>query len=112
MGQIIHFSLEAFNQSMEFTHQTGIENIYLDSNGTQLSFIDNKSNAYVYQIINENIKMIPNCPDNIEGIIWDENITERSIFAVYNKTIIVTYIFVQYFIKGDLLIIYCIPNKF
>ncbi|KAK2581953.1 hypothetical protein KPH14_002396 [Odynerus spinipes] len=100
MGHIIYFYLEAFNKSTEFTHDNGIKNIYLDANGTQLCFIDNKMDVYVYDPVNENIIQVPDCPDSVEGIIWDQNILERSIFAVYNKNVIVTYIFIKYFIEG------------
>ncbi|XP_054000054.1 WD repeat-containing protein 19 [Hylaeus anthracinus] len=100
MGHIIYFCLEVFNQCTEYIHNTGIKEIYLDANGTQLCFIDNKSDAYVYSPMQEIVLQIPDCPDYIQGIIWDQNILERNIFAVYNKSIIVTYIFVKYFIKG------------
>ncbi|XP_046624059.1 WD repeat-containing protein 19 isoform X1 [Neodiprion virginianus] len=101
MGRIVYFYLEAFDQSSEVTHNSGIKQIYLDANGTQLSFVDEKYDAYVYDPINENIIQIPECPDSIEGIIWDQNIFERGVFAVYNQSIIVTYIFVKYHIEGS-----------
>ncbi|KAL2734556.1 WD repeat-containing protein 19-like [Vespula maculifrons] len=104
MGHIIYFYLEAFNKSTEFTHNNGIKNIYLDANGTQLCFIDSKSDVYLYDPINENIIQVPECPEAIEGIIWDQNIFERSIFAIYNKNIIVTYIFIKYFVEGQKII--------
>ncbi|KAF7379168.1 hypothetical protein HZH68_017013 [Vespula germanica] len=67
MGHIIYFYLEAFNKSTEFTHNNGIKNIYLDANGTQLCFIDSKSDVYLYDPINENIIQVPECPETIEG---------------------------------------------
>lgn len=102
MGRIIYFYLEAFSQSTEFLHNNGIRKIYLDANGTQLCFVDDKSDSYVYDPINETVVQIPDCPDSIEGIIWDQNIFERMIFAVYNKHIITTYVFVKYYVEGKL----------
>nr|KAF7387626.1 hypothetical protein H0235_018348 [Vespula pensylvanica] len=58
---------KAFNKSTEFTHNNGIKNIYLDANGTQLCFIDSKSDVYLYDPINENIIQVPECPEAIEG---------------------------------------------
>lgn len=72
----------------------------MDANGVQLCFVDNKSDVYVFDPINEAAIAVPDCPDNIDGILWDQNIFERAIFAVYNKSVIVTYIFVKYFIEG------------
>lgn len=72
----------------------------MDANGVQLCFVDNKSDVYVFDPINEAAIAVPDCPDNIDGILWDQNIFERAIFVVYNKSVIVTYIFVKYFIEG------------
>lgn len=72
----------------------------MDANGVQLCFVDNKLNTYVFDPINEAAIAVPDCPDNIDGILWDQNIFERAIFAVYNKSVIVTYIFVKYFVEG------------
>lgn len=52
MGHIVYFYLETFNQCTEFIHNNGIKELYLDANGTQLCFIDNKSDAYVFDPIN------------------------------------------------------------
>ena len=100
MGHIIYFCLETFHQCTEFIHNNGIKKLYLDANGVQLCFIDNKLDVYVFDPINEAAIAVPDCPDNIDDILWDQNIFERTIFAVYNKSIIVTYIFVKYFIEG------------
>ncbi|XP_076236024.1 intraflagellar transport protein Oseg6 isoform X2 [Calliopsis andreniformis] len=100
MGHIIYFCLEVFNQCSEHVHNNGIKEIYLDANGTQLCFIDNKSDAYVYNPVQEIVLQIPDCPDCIEGILWDQNILERNTFAIYNKNIVITYTFVKYFIEG------------
>ncbi|XP_012136571.2 intraflagellar transport protein Oseg6 isoform X1 [Megachile rotundata] len=104
MGHIIFFCLEVFNQCMEYVHNNSIKEIYLDANGTQLCFIDNKLDVYVYNPMQETILQIPDCPDCIQGIIWDQNILERNIFAAYNKNIVSMYIFVKYFIEGTKII--------
>jgi WD repeat-containing protein 19 len=100
MGHIIYFYLEMFNQSSEYVHNNGIKELYPDVNGTQLCFIDSKSDTYVFDPINETVYAVPDCPDNIDGVLWDQNIFERAIFAIYSKSIIVTYIFVKYFVEG------------
>lgn len=100
MGRIVHFYLEVFNHSTELSHNTGIKEIYLDTHGTLLAFIDDKHDVFVYDPINEIVVQVPDCLDTIEGIIWDQNINERCTFAIYNKLIIVTYIFVKYHIEG------------
>lgn len=101
MGHIIYFCLEAFNQCSEYMHNNGIKEIYLDANGTQLCFVDNKSDVYMYNPAQEIVLQIPDCPDCVEGILWDQNILERNVFAIYNKNSVITYTFVKYFIEGE-----------
>lgn len=101
MGRIVYFYLEVFNHSTEYSHSNGIKQIYLDSNGTQMCFIDDKHDVYVYDPINESVIPVPDCPDSVEGIVWDQNIFERFVFIVYNKTTIITYVFVKYHVDGE-----------
>ncbi|XP_066602951.1 WD repeat-containing protein 19 [Prorops nasuta] len=101
MGRIVYFHLEQFNQSTEFTHNNGIKNIYLDANGTQLCFTDNKADTFIYDPIDESVVQVPvDCPDSTDGIIWDQNILERNVFAIFNKSVIRAYIYVKYFVEG------------
>lgn len=101
MGKIVYFYLEVFNHSTEYSHTNGIKQIFLDANGTQLCFVDEKHDLYIYDPINENVIPVPDAPDSAEGVIWDQNIYERSIFAVYNKNFIATYVFVKYHVDGN-----------
>lgn len=101
MGRIVYFYLDVFNNSSEYSHNSGIKNIYMDVNGTNICFIDDKNDIYLYNPVDEKIITVQDCPDSAEGIIWDQNIYESSIFAVYNKYIITTYIFVKYSIEGS-----------
>ncbi|XP_017879178.1 WD repeat-containing protein 19 isoform X2 [Ceratina calcarata] len=101
MGHVIYFNLDVFNQSTEYLHENGIQEIYADANGTQLCFVDNKFDVYLYNPVYEVILQVSDCPDSVQGVIWDQNIFERNIFAVYNKNVITTYIFVKYSIEGE-----------
>ncbi|XP_034942725.1 WD repeat-containing protein 19 [Chelonus insularis] len=101
MGRIVYFHIETFNSSTEYSHKSGIKNIYLDANGTIACFIDDKDQVFIHDPVNEKVMQVPEPPDDIEGVIWDQNICERSIFAIYNKLNIVTYIFVKYHIDGS-----------
>lgn len=100
MGHIVYFSLEAFNQSTTYTHTNGIRQIFLDSNGTQLCFIDDKGDVYLYDPLKENVAQVPDRPENAEGVVWEQYLYERHIFLVYNKTIVTTYAFVKFHIEG------------
>ncbi|CAG5102206.1 Similar to Wdr19: WD repeat-containing protein 19 (Mus musculus) [Cotesia congregata] len=101
MGRIVYFCLDVFNHSTEYSHISGIKNIFMDVTGTNMCFIDDKNDIFVYNPVDERIVTVPDCPDSPEGVIWDQNIYERSIFAIYNKSFISTYIFIKYNIEGS-----------
>lgn len=103
MGNVTYFYLEEFKQAVKFSHNHGIKQVYLDANGSQVSFIDSKLDAYVYDPITEAVLQVPDCPDSAEGIVWDQNLMERYVFAVYNNSIITTYAFIRYHIEGKLI---------
>lgn len=51
MGHIVYVHLEELNVATEFKHSIGISNLYTDSAGTRLVFVDTKSQAYVYDVV-------------------------------------------------------------
>ncbi|KAK0167381.1 hypothetical protein PV327_004788 [Microctonus hyperodae] len=101
MGRIVHFYLQVFNHSTEYSHNNGIKEIYLDTNGTLMCFIDSKNDVFIYDPINENVIQVPDYLDVVDGIIWDQSIYEKSLFGIYNKSVIVAYIFIKYHIEGS-----------
>lgn len=106
MGNIVYYYLEEFKQAIKYSHSHGVKQVYLDANGSQLCFMDNKLDIYVYDPINETIFQAPDCPDSVEGVIWDQNLMERNVFAVYNNNTIATYVFIRYHIEGTTFFIY------
>ncbi|XP_001606822.2 WD repeat-containing protein 19 isoform X1 [Nasonia vitripennis] len=101
MGNIVYFYLEEFKQAIKYSHSHGVKQVYLDANGSQLCFMDNKLDIYVYDPINESIFQAPDCLDSVEGVVWDQNLMERNVFAVYNSNTIATYVFIRYHIEGS-----------
>lgn len=102
MGNVIYFYLDEFKQAVKFSHNHGIKQVYLDANGSQVSFIDSKLDALIYDPINDTVLQVPDCPDSAEGFIWDQNIMERYIFAVHNSSTITTYAFMRYHVDGNI----------
>ncbi|XP_015117789.1 WD repeat-containing protein 19 [Diachasma alloeum] len=100
MGKIVNFYLEVFNHSTELSHSTGIKQIFLDANGTIMCFIDEKHDAYVYDPVNEIVSQVPEPPDGMDGVIWDQNVFERFVFGIFNRTTITTYVYTKYHIEG------------
>ncbi|XP_014214190.1 WD repeat-containing protein 19 [Copidosoma floridanum] len=100
LGDIVYFHLEEFKRATKLSHNNGIKQLYLDANGSLLSFIDSKLEAFVWDPINEASYYAPDCPDSVQGILWDQNLDERTIFAAYNGTTVATYAFMRYHVNG------------
>lgn len=100
MGNIVYFYLEEFKQAVRYSHTCGVRQVYLDANGSQACFIDNKQDVFVYDPLKETVFQAPDSPDSAEGVVWDQNLLERNIFAVYNSNTITTYAFIRYHIDG------------
>ena len=49
-GGINYFYIEDWNMVNEFRHIVGIKDIFPDSSGTRVIFIDNKSDGFVYKV--------------------------------------------------------------
>lgn len=101
MGFIVYYSLEVLNQSRKFSHVIGIKQIMLDTAGVYVSFVDKKGDVFIYDPVNDHCLQVPDCPESVEDIIWNQNPCERNIFAVCNKTTIANYVFVKYHIEGQ-----------
>ncbi|KAJ8679660.1 hypothetical protein QAD02_015447 [Eretmocerus hayati] len=101
MGNIIYFYLEEFKQAMKYSHNSGIKQLYLDTNGSLLCFIDSKLDIYIYDPINECTFQAPDPPDSVEEIIWDQNLADRTVFIAFNANMITTYIFLRYHVQGS-----------
>ncbi|XP_058805723.1 WD repeat-containing protein 19 [Phymastichus coffea] len=104
MGNLVYFYLEEFKQAVRYSHTCGIKQVYLDANGSEACFIDNKRDIFVYDPLNETVFQAPDSPDSAEGVVWDQNLLERNIFAAYNSNIITTYAFIRYHIDGTKII--------
>lgn len=44
---------------------------------------------------------IPGLPNKIVGVTWDNNLSDRDVFIVYDEHDIFTYIYVKYSIYGE-----------
>ncbi|KAF7987479.1 hypothetical protein HCN44_003241 [Aphidius gifuensis] len=106
-GKIKYFYIDTFNYSNEYLHKIGIKYIYQDINGTYICFIDDNNDVYLYDPINDMTIMINDCPNDIQGIIWNQNIYDKTLFCIYNKQAIVTYNFIKYHIDGAKIINIC-----
>ncbi|KAG1659031.1 WD repeat-containing protein 19 [Nymphon striatum] len=91
-GALYFFYLEDMAMVNEFRHHCGIVNIYPDNATTRLIFIDEKSDAYIYNPIDDQTILVPDLASNVVSVIWESWPPDKNIFIVYDREYIYTYI--------------------
>ncbi|XP_072391731.1 WD repeat-containing protein 19 isoform X3 [Diabrotica undecimpunctata] len=102
MGSILYFHLDEWSRALEYKHSIGIINVYVDPAGTRLVFVDIKINGYVFNAVLNEAVAIPNLPNKVLGVVWDNNIAERNVFIIYDEHQITAYHYVSRSTKGSL----------
>lgn len=92
-GGINYFYIEDWNMVNEFRHIVGIKNIFPDSSGTRVIFIDNKSDGFVYNPVNDQVLDIPNFQSTAKGALWENWAPDRGVFITYDDEKIYTYMY-------------------
>lgn len=92
-GSLFYFFIEDWQFVNEFRHVVGIKRIFPDVSGTHLVFIDEKSDGFVYNPVNDATFEIPNFSPNIRGIVWENWPLDKDVFCGYDEDKVYTYIF-------------------
>ncbi|EDO29788.1 predicted protein, partial [Nematostella vectensis] len=99
-GGLHYFFIEDWQFVNEFRHVVGIRKIFPDPSGTRLVFIDEKSDGFVYNPVNDATFEIPNFSPTIKGIVWENWALDKDVFCGYDDEKIYTYIFYKETITG------------
>ncbi|XP_074649650.1 WD repeat-containing protein 19-like isoform X1 [Tubulanus polymorphus] len=100
-GGIHYFYIEDWQFVNEFRHVVGIRKLFPDPSGTRLVFIDDKSDGYVYNPVNDQIIEIPNFSSTTHGVLWENWLPDKRIFISYDDDTIVTYLLHKESYKGS-----------
>lgn len=92
-GSLYYFFIEDWQFVNEFRHVVGIKKIFPDFSGTHVVFIDDKSDGFVYNPVNDATFEIPNFSPNIRGIVWENWPLDKDLFCGYDEDKVYTYIF-------------------
>ncbi|KAL9972694.1 hypothetical protein ACROYT_G019054 [Oculina patagonica] len=92
-GSLFYFFIEDWQFVNEFRHVVGIKKIFPDISGTHVVFIDEKSDGFVYNPVNDATFEIPNFSPNIRGIVWENWALDKDVFCGYDEEKVYTYIF-------------------
>ncbi|XP_050295176.1 WD repeat-containing protein 19 [Anthonomus grandis grandis] len=99
-GHIVYFHIEEWSKAMEYKHNVGISDIFLDPAGTRLVLVDVKSMGYVFNGVTNELISIPNIPNKVKGVTWDSNISDRNVFIIYDDNDIHTFLYIRHHMGG------------
>lgn len=58
LGHLVFFSLEFWTNVVTFRHTMGIRNIFSDTDGTKIAFVDDHNQGFIYCPVNNNLECI------------------------------------------------------
>ncbi|XP_019617748.1 PREDICTED: WD repeat-containing protein 19-like [Branchiostoma belcheri] len=99
-GSLHFFLIEDWNFVNEYRHVVGIKKVFPDCGGTRLVFIDDKSDGFVYNPVNDHCVEIPNFPPAVRGVLWEQWTFDKWVFVVYDEEKLYTYAYSRASIKG------------
>ncbi|XP_070553702.1 WD repeat-containing protein 19-like isoform X2 [Ptychodera flava] len=99
-GGLHYFFIEDWQFVNEFRHVVGIRKVYPDMTGTRMVFIDDKSDGYVYNPVNDATLDIPNFSPTVKGILWENWPLDRGIFVAFDDDKVYTYVYCKETVGG------------
>ncbi|KAL3878608.1 hypothetical protein ACJMK2_030942 [Sinanodonta woodiana] len=99
-GCINYFFVEDWSYVNEFRHVVGVKKLFPDPSGTRLVFIDDKSDGFVYNPVNDLLVEIPNFSTTVKGVLWEMWALDRGVFIAYDEEKITTYVYSKESVKG------------
>ncbi|XP_033108550.1 WD repeat-containing protein 19-like isoform X2 [Anneissia japonica] len=99
-GELYYFFIEDWQFVNEFRHVVGIRKLFPDPSGTRLVFVDDKSDGFVYNPVNDNTLEIPGFSATVEGVLWENWPYDKGVFIAYDDDNIYTYVYSRETIKG------------
>ncbi|KAA0198003.1 hypothetical protein FBUS_08310, partial [Fasciolopsis buskii] len=91
-GGLYYFHLEDWAYLNEFQHAVGIVSVFPNMNGTRVAFIDDRSCAYIYNPVIEELIELPDFSPSATRILWDVeeqiNPLATHTFRLYSHSVI------------------------
>ncbi|XP_013417652.1 WD repeat-containing protein 19 [Lingula anatina] len=84
-GGLHYFFIEDWQYVNEYRHMVGIRKIFVDPTGTRIIFIDDKSDGFVYNPVNDQVVEIPDFSPTTKGILWENWLSDKGIFVAFDE---------------------------
>ncbi|KAK3101973.1 hypothetical protein FSP39_007745 [Pinctada imbricata] len=101
-GGLNYFYIEDWNFVNEYRHVAGIRHIFPDNVGSRLVFIDEKSDGFVYNPVNDQTLEIPNFSNTTRGAVWENWTPDKGVFITYDEEKMYTYLYCRESIRGSI----------
>ncbi|XP_066242265.1 WD repeat-containing protein 19 [Saccopteryx leptura] len=105
IGVIQYFCIEDWQFVNSYRHPVSVKKIFPDPNGTRLVFIDEKSDGFVYCLVNDATCEIPDFSPTIKGVLWENWPLDKGVFIAYDDDKVYTYVFHKDTIQGSKVIL-------
>lgn len=99
-GQLSHFNVDEWQFLNKYKHTVGIKKIFAESYGMSVIFIDNNSEGYIYNPINDTIIKIEGISPTTQGVLWETYEPNKWIFVSFDGTTIKTFVYSKYSMSG------------
>ncbi|XP_046339799.1 WD repeat-containing protein 19-like isoform X2 [Haliotis rufescens] len=100
-GDVRYFFIEDWQFVVEYRHVAGIRKLFPDASGTRLVFVDEKTDGYVYNAVNDTVIDIPNFSASIKGVLWENWQLDKSVFVAYDSEKLYTYVYCRESVTGS-----------
>ncbi|XP_072170705.1 WD repeat-containing protein 19-like [Diadema setosum] len=104
-GELMYFFIEDWQFVNEFRHLVGIRRLFSDPSGTRLVFIDDKSDGFVYNPVNDQTLEIPNFSPTIKNVLWENGFNYKGVFVAYDEEKVYTYLYSRETVNGPAVIL-------
>ncbi|XP_033742140.1 WD repeat-containing protein 19-like isoform X1 [Pecten maximus] len=99
-GGINYFFIEDWQMVNEFRHVVGIRRLFPDPSGSRVIFIDDKSDGFVYNPVNDQTLEIPKFSPTTKGALWEMWTSDKGVFITYDEEKICTYLYCRESVQG------------
>lgn len=97
-GSIHYYYISDNREVNEYKHDVGIKNLFPNSKGTRIVFIDENHTGNLYNPVNDQIKPIANFSANTTSVLWD--VADPNVFISTDGVNFSVYVYADMTISG------------
>jgi len=99
-GNVVYFLLEDWSEVECYKHASSIKQVHMNDCGSHVAFIDHNNEGVIYNPVDGLVLTIPDMVSNARGLLWETNLIDRDVFAVFDEEHIYTYVLHRESLQG------------